>query len=192
MARCVVVLGPPCAGKSTVAARLARARGWPLLAKDHYKELAFDALGWSDRAWSRRVSALAWRLLEAEARRWLAAGASCVLEGNFRAEHAARLRALAHVTAVEWLEVRVSAVPAVLHERFVARAPARHPGHVDAEVLREGVAPEVLAELRAPPPALGLGAAIDVDTTTGFDTAAFDVLFEAWAAGEGRKERCDT
>lgn len=154
MPYCLVINGPPCAGKSTLAAALVApggpAAGWPVLAKDVWKERVFDALGWSDRAWSARVSGLAWELLFDAAAPLLAARVPCVLEGNFRVEHGARLRALARDT--RFVEIVCRAPPALLASRFRARLGRRHPGHVDAELVGE-----IDALAAAPVPALALG-----------------------------------
>jgi len=169
MGVCIVVSGPPCAGKSTLARAVAAASGWPLLAKDEYKERIFDALGTGERDWSRRVSGLAWELLIAEAGRLRGAGASCIVEGNLREPQRAALRALAH--AAPFVEVQVRAAPEVLLARYRERAAAgvRHPGHVDLEAL-----PEIEAELaaRCPPLSPFGGPVLDWDTTERVDGAA--------------------
>jgi predicted kinase len=169
---CIVVSGPPCAGKSTLAARLAARAGWPLLAKDAYKERIFDHLGARDRDWSRRVSALAWAELLDEAGRLLAAGVPCVLEGNLRAAQRAALGGFALQPPPQYVEIRCHARPDVLLARYRARALSgtRHPGHVDLEAL-----PGLEAELTAPPPAAGLGGPLlEWDTSDGFETAALE------------------
>ncbi len=176
MAACIVVSGPPCAGKSTLATRLARRAGWPLLAKDDYKERVFERLGARDRDWSRQVSALAWDLLLAEAGRLLGAGVACVLEGNFREPQRGSLAAL--TPAPRFLEVRCRAPAEVLIARYRSRAAAgvRHPGHVDLEAL-----PELERELRGPPvvlPPLG-GPVLEWDTSAGFDSTALVAALEA-------------
>jgi predicted kinase len=165
MVACIVVSGPPCAGKSTLAATLAARRGWPLLAKDDYKERIFVHLGAHDRDWSRRVSALAWELLVAEAGRLLAAGCACILEGNLREPQRSALAALA--PAPQFVEIRCAARPDVLLARYRARARSarRHPGHADLEAL-----PEIERELSAPasaPSGLG-GPVLEWDTSDGF------------------------
>lgn len=166
MAVCIVISGPPCAGKSTLAAAVAARTGWPLLAKDDYKERVFERLGARDRDWSRRVSALAWDLLLAEAGRLLGAGVACVLEGNFRIAERERLLALPLAAPLRCVEIRCTAAAALLLERYRARAAAgsRHPGHVDLEAL-----PELERELAAPAdarPPLG-GPALDWDSSAG-------------------------
>jgi predicted kinase len=177
---CLVVCGPPCAGKSTLAARLAAHAGWPLLAKDAYKERIFDHLGSGDREWSRRVSALAWAELLAEAERLLAGGVACVLEGNLREAQRAALRGLALRPAPQYVEIRCHARPEVLLARYRARALSgtRHPGHVDLEAL-----PGLEAELTAPPPVAGLGGPVlEWDTSDGFGAAALEARLAATLA----------
>lgn len=187
---CVVIHGPPCAGKSTLARMLAARRGWPVLAKDDYKELVFDRLGVRDDAWSRQVSALAWDLLLREAERLLAGGVDAILEGNFRPDHGMTLRRIAERVqgrvaggerGVRFVEIRCRAAGAVLVDRFGARAAAgtRHPGHDDAAALarlRDDLAAGAVADL-----ALG-AATLDYDTTAGFEPGvlldALDALLD--------------
>jgi predicted kinase len=196
MPDCVVIGGPPCAGKSTLARIVGAQRGWPVLAKDDYKELVFDRLGARDDEWSRRVSVLAWDLLFREAEALLRAGAACVLEGNFRDEHGPRLRRLAaRVQAargpagrVRFVEIRCRAPGDVLVARFRARAAAgeRHPGHADADALAR-IAPELDAGA-APRLALG-GAELDYDTSTGFAPDAVLAALDALLARGDRPAR---
>jgi predicted kinase len=131
----VIVGGPPGTGKSTLARRIARREGFVLLAKDAYKERVFRHLGSADRAWSKRVSALAFELLYAHAADLLRGGSSCVLEGNFRER--APLAELGALPGVAALEIACRAEPALILKRFRDRALERHPGHADLEYLAE-------------------------------------------------------
>lgn len=195
--------GPPCAGKSTLARTVGARRGWPVLAKDDYKELVFDRLGARDDAWSRQVSVLAWDLLFREAELLLAAGGCCVLEGNFRAEHGPRLRRLAERATlrlppppagaapgdarastvgrpnpVRFVEIRCRAPGEVLLARFRQRVAAseRHPGHDDAAVL-ERIGPTLAAAVVEP---LDLGGAVlDYDGAAGLAPAALLAALDA-------------
>ena len=178
MLRCLVISGPPCAGKSTLARALAGRYRWPLLAKDEYKERVFAHLGAGDRDFSRRVSQLAWDLLLAEAGRLLGSGASCLVEGNLRAAQAAGLREIGARAGAALLEIRCCAAPVVLLGRYRARAASgtRHAGHVDLEAL-----PEIERELAAgegPWPAVG-GQVLIHDTTAGFDAGTLLAAVEA-------------
>lgn len=164
----VVVCGPPCAGKSAVAARLRTSLEWPLLSKDYFKEVLFDSLGWSDRAWSRKLSGASYAVMFNAASELLAAGHSCILEGNFRWPDTARyFTALMTRQQVQHIQVFCAAQADVLVERWRLRieSGSRHPGHVDRES-----AAEIEAELRErPAQPLPIGAPIvTFDSTEGF------------------------
>jgi len=170
----VVVTGLPCSGKSTLAARLRAGSGWPLLAKDAFKETLFDALGWHDRSWSRRLSGATYALQFQVAAELLASGQSVILEGNFRAlEHEARFRRLLTEHPARVVTVSCKADPDVLLSRFRdrVRAGIRHPGHVDAES-----AGEIEAELARPLPPLVLPNASELEYTP-------DTHLETFVAG---------
>lgn len=146
VSRIIVIGGSPAAGKTTFAHALRDALAWPLFAKDDFKELLFDSLGWSDRAHSKQMSATAYALMFAAATQLVRSKQSCILEGNFRwHEQQARFGALADA-GVRVLQVFVTADPDVLAARFEARSARRHPGHVDAVS-----AAEVIRELREAP-----------------------------------------
>ena len=127
------------AGKSTLARAVAARRAWPLLAKDEIKEPLFAALGVRDRAWSKTLSAAAYAVMFALARRHLGSGLSVVLEGNFEAAAATTLDALITDTGASALQVHCRADPALLLARFERRMAEgiRHPGHDDAALLAE-------------------------------------------------------
>ena len=125
----VLVTGPPAAGKTTLAGPLAAALGLPLIGKDLIKEALFDALGTGDRAWSRRLGAASFEVLYAVA----GALPAVVLDANLGPEAGPRLRA----PDADLIEVFCRCPPEEVERRFAARAPRRHPGHVDHQLARE-------------------------------------------------------
>lgn len=132
----VIVSGPPASGKTTLARVVARETCLPFFYKDGLKEALFDALGWSDRIWSRRIGAASFALLRQIMTAQLAAGQSFVVEANFRAsEDTAMFQALQARYPFTPLLIHCMADSETLLQRFLARAATddRHPGHVELD-----------------------------------------------------------
>jgi predicted kinase len=133
--RVVLVGGPPASGKTTLAGRLARELGLPLIAKDGLKETLFDAVDGDvdlrrSQTLGRAAFALLWHVLDCQ----LAAGASAVGEGSFdRVRSVAALDRLRERHAFAVVQVHCRAPVDVLERRYAGRAAERHPGHLDAE-----------------------------------------------------------
>lgn len=136
----VVVSGPPAAGKTFIGQALARQLGLPFFNKDGFKEVLFDSLGWSDRAWSRRLGKTGIELLFHAAERVLAAGGSLVLEANFSADlSCVTFRSLQERFAARAVQVQCVGDGDVFVERFRKRDASgeRHPGHVDRDSIAD-------------------------------------------------------
>ncbi|MCC6704736.1 MAG: ATP-binding protein [Thermomicrobiales bacterium] len=166
--RLLIVNGLPASGKTTLSRAIAPALGLPLFSKDAYKDLLFDHLGWSDRAWSMRIGGAAWEILWSIARDVLASGGSVAIESSFFADKAAeRLAAWRTTMPMRVVELHCSAERSILAERFRARAlgPDRHPGHdeTNEETLEREFLPRLLT---ADDPLIpGVDAALTVDTS---------------------------
>jgi predicted kinase len=161
----VVVSGPPGAGKTSLAQRLADDLRLPLLNKDGFKETLFDSLGWSDLDWSRRLGAASMALLFHTAGRLLAARTSLILEANFRADLSCQeLTDLQRRHQAAACQILCYGDADVFVSRFRERNERgqRHPGHVDQ------LTPERIAALvssgRSEPLCLN-GPVIELDTT---------------------------
>lgn len=145
----IIVDGPPCSGKSRVAAALGRRLGLPLLTKDALKERLFETLGWGDAERADDLNRAANALLLDVARLLLATGRPFVLESNLRPDRDGAVYAeLQQQWGFEAIQLHCSAAPELLIERFRRRwaAGLRHPGHADdrteaavAERIRAGV-----------------------------------------------------
>jgi predicted kinase len=161
----IIITGLPCTGKTVLGERIASALSLPMLTKDGIKVLLFDTLGWSNRAWSRKLSEACNRLLLHFAEALLTAGQSVILESNFPPQaFSPHFRALHTRCAFRPVQILCVAEGEVLVERFRRRweSGERHPGHVDDQSFEE--IRQTLLPGRLPPLDLD-GPLIEVDTT---------------------------
>lgn len=112
----VVVHGAPGAGKSTLARALAQHLHLPVLDRDDFKDVMFDALGYSGRDWSVRVGSASWEMLGLCIDRLIRRGISMIAESNFRPGDplVLRLRELCGETGALPIEVHCTAPDDVL------------------------------------------------------------------------------
>jgi predicted kinase len=151
----IVVSGAPGTGKSTIAAAVAGALGWPLLALDQVKEALADVLGLGGEDWSDRLGDAAAEVVFRLAARFPAA----VAEGWWR--RARRDRAVSEFAGA--VEVFCRCDPGLAESRVRARlGVSRHPIHRDA--INPAIIPGAAAAVGDVRP-LRLGAAlIEIDT----------------------------
>jgi hypothetical protein len=130
----IIVSGPSCSGKTTLAQKISAKFNLPLVTKDSLKELIFDHLGWSDREWSKKVGAASYHLLHYFMETQLAVGNSLMIESNFKAEFETPIiKDL--VTKYNYFPIQVMCQcdGQILFDRFKQRSESgdRHPGHND-------------------------------------------------------------
>ena len=138
----IILAGMPATGKSTVAAGLSAAFGYPILEKDNIKEGLFDTLGFENYAQKRKLdhaaNAALLRVLEA----MMKAGSSVIVDNNFDTASAEQLCKLIDTYQPTCATVFLNGEPQVLYERYVERdnLHKRHLGHVlqDHYPPREG------------------------------------------------------
>lgn len=176
----VIISGPSCSGKTTLARYLATHLSLPLIYKDGIKELLFDYLGWSDRAWSQKLGRVSIEILYHTLEAQLQAGKSCIVESIFRPQFDnERLREL--IQQYHFVPFQIQCVcdgPTLLH-RFKDRAESptsgRHPGHIDTRNYEEFTSGLLYG--RVPPLDIG-GTCIKVDTTD-FEKVNYNELVES-------------
>ncbi len=170
----ILVTGLPCTGKSTLAKRLARDLGLPLVSRDDIKEVLFDNLGWKDRDWSKKLGIASWHLLYYFVDLLLATRQSFVVENYFKPDFdTQKFRDLRARYDYHALQIRCTTDGETLFERFKRRSESgeRHRGHTDHQNHAE-----FEQQLRAGTcDMLDIGGeTLDVDTTdlAGIDYAA--------------------
>ena len=139
--RVVIVGGAPATGKTTLATQVAQALQLPLLAKDLIKESLLDSFAAADLAASQKVGAAGWELLFLVAAWLLDARVGFVIEGNFEARAADRLRRIARRSHA--VQVICQCSDKLSQERYERRAAAadRHLGHMDIARIQRGQRP---------------------------------------------------
>jgi predicted kinase len=163
----IAISGLPCTGKSTLAAQLQQQFAWPVLAKDAIKESLFDSLGWSDRAWSRRLSDASYELLFSLLAQVVSVRGRAIVEANFRfPEHTQRFAALYEIGELQLLQIVCTTDGQLLQQRYLQRARSgkRHPGHVDLDAYAE-LAPQLALATPAATKLPQVALTIEWDTT---------------------------
>ncbi len=135
----IVIAGPACTGKTTLARWLAKELALPLVTKDDIKESLFDSLGWSDRTWSKKLGRASYPLIYYFVESLLSAGRSLIVESNFDQQATPTFLALKSKYPFEPFQIQCRSDGAVLLQRFKTRSEsgARHSGHVDHTIYAE-------------------------------------------------------
>ncbi|WP_053958934.1 AAA family ATPase [Sulfobacillus thermosulfidooxidans] len=119
----ILVNGLPGSGKSTLAAALGHALQWPILEKDQFKEILFDALGVGDREWSRKLGIISITLMYRLARTLPHAILDSVFDRHLAPRDLAELNG-------PMVEIYCACPPEIAEQRFHARQlHSRHEGH---------------------------------------------------------------
>ena len=135
-----IVTGLPCSGKTSLGRQISRLHKIPFISKDGFKERLFDTLGWSDRAWSKKLSGASYEMMFYTLEELLEAGHSCVLEANFDPQvHSEPLTKITQKFQTRVVQIHCMTEPEVLLERFRKRwkSGKRHPGHADHVTMPE-------------------------------------------------------
>ena len=169
----VIISGAPASGKTTLGRRLAAQFQLPFIGKDDIKEILFETLGWSDRAWSIKLGIATYHLLYQAVEVQLRAQRSLVVESNFKGEYAtSKFLSLKRQYGFQPFQILCHAELSVLLKRFKVRADSgeRHPGHVEHILYDELAATQREDDYSLLP----IGGASVVVKTNDFATANFE------------------
>lgn len=138
----IIIAGMPASGKSTVAAKISKAFGYPILEKDAIKEELFDTIGFTNYAEKRRHDVAATAVLLRCTDALLQGGSSFICVNNFRPEVQAQLQEILDRNECKCVTVFFGGDADEFYKRYVERDQKhlRHLGHVlqDHYPPREG------------------------------------------------------
>lgn len=141
---CILVTGPPAAGKSTMARDLSERLGLPAFSKDSVKELLFDRIGFGSREEKNRLGAASMEILCYTAEQLMKSAQPFILESNFEFSSREGITALLRKYGYAALTLTLTGDYRILYERFLKRqaSPDRHRGHVVNDRYPEAELPE--------------------------------------------------
>ena len=172
----IIVAGPPCTGKTTLAEKIAGKFNLLLLHKDGIKEPLMDSLGAENREESRRIGIATYKVLYTLFESIMRTGNSLVIESNFYAEYdSEKINLLIRGFGYVAVQIQCRTEGKVLFERYMERANSedRHPGHFDLQY--QNIEPALMNGCTEP---LKIdGQLIDLDTTD-FERIDYEKLFE--------------
>ena len=89
------------------------------ISKDGFKERLFNTLGWSDRAWSKKLSGASYEMMFHVLEELLEVGQPCVIEANFDPQvHSEPLARITQKFQARVMQIHCLTQPEVLLERF--------------------------------------------------------------------------
>lgn len=129
----LVFTGLPGTGKTTLSRAVADALGITLIAKDDIKEIMFDNIGWSDKAFSAKLARATFGIMEHITDQHLKNGVSIALESNYSPKLANKIfQNWQNKYSCNIVQIVCQTEVDVLARRHLERQQTnRHPGHID-------------------------------------------------------------
>ncbi len=125
-------------GKTTLSRKVADILRIPLLAKDDIKEIMYDTIGWSDKAFSAKLAHATFGIMDHITEQHLKNGLPILLEGNYSPK-------LASAKFQDWQKrygctivqvVCQTDIDVLAHRYLERRRTTRHPGHIDNSTVK--------------------------------------------------------
>lgn len=125
----ILITGDLASGKSTLASSLSESLNIPYFTKDTLKEIACDAIGFSNREENRRLSVSAVNSMIYVFEQSAKVGQDIILEANFRSEEIMRIREICNDYSYSVVLIALTGDINLLYQRFLDRLPTRHRAH---------------------------------------------------------------
>jgi deoxyadenosine/deoxycytidine kinase len=129
MANLIIISGDLAAGKSTLAASLGYELNLPYITKDSLKEIACDAIGYTNREENRKLSIAATDSMIYFFNQCAEVNNSIILEANFRHDEIERIKEIADANHYQVLLINLTGNINLLYQRFIDRLANRHIAH---------------------------------------------------------------
>ena len=129
MKKLIIITGDLAAGKSTLAASLGAELKIPFLTKDSLKEIACDAIGFTNREENRRLSVSATESMIYMFNQMAIVDQDIILEANFRNNEIRRIKAIADEYTYTVVLLSLTGEIHLLYQRFLDRLTTRHVAH---------------------------------------------------------------
>ena len=172
----IIVSGPSCTGKTTLAQKISEKFDIPFITKDGIKELLFKDLGWSDREWSKKLGVASYSILHYFLDSVLSVKKPLIIESNFKPEFESK-EILDRITKYDYLPLQVMCQcdGQILFERFKKRSESgtRHPGHCDTSNYDEFK--DLLLKGKFEP--LNIGGEVVIFDSTDLNNLDYDSIF---------------
>lgn len=129
----IIFTGLPGTGKTTLSRKIAHTLGLPLIAKDDIKEIMYDKIGWSDKAFSAKLAHATFGIMDYVTEQHLKNGLSLILESNYSPRLAnEKFQTWQREYGCTIIQIVCRTDTRVLAHRYFERQHAdRHPGHND-------------------------------------------------------------
>lgn len=125
----ILIAGDLESGKSTLAASLSESLNIPYLTKDSLKEIACDAIGFTNREENRNLSIAAVNSMIYVFEQSAKVGQDMILEANFRSNEMLKIKQLCDEYSYNVVLINLVGDINLLYQRFLDRLPGRHPAH---------------------------------------------------------------
>lgn len=128
----ILIAGMPASGKTTIANKIGKTFGYPILEKDAIKEELFDIIGFNNYQEKRRLDDAATSILIRCADALLHGNTSLICVNNFKPDSQEKLEAVLSHYSCRVVTVFLGGDTDVFYKRYVERdnRHARHLGHV--------------------------------------------------------------